>query len=49
MTDGALLTEGLDGIALDRDTFWCDAVAFEQLLDEGQAEQALDASRGIGY
>ena len=46
MTDGALLAEGDDEIALDRDAFWCDAVAFEQLLDEGQVEEALALYRG---
>ncbi len=46
MTDGALLAEGDDEIALDRDTFWCDAVAFEQLLDEGHVEEALALYRG---
>ena len=46
MTAGALLTEGDDGIALDRDMFWCDAVAFELLLDEGKEEEALDLYRG---
>ena len=46
MTAGALLTEGDDAIALDRDLFWCDAVAFELLLDEGKEEEALDLYRG---
>ncbi len=46
MTGGALLTEGDDKIALDRDVFWCDAVAFELLLDEGKEEEALDLHRG---
>jgi len=46
MTSGALLTEGDDAIALDRDVFWCDAVAFESLLDGGKEEEALDLYRG---
>ena len=46
MTGGALLTEGDDDIALDRDLFWCDAVAFEQLLDGGKEEEALALYRG---
>ena len=46
MTAGALLTEGDDAVALDRDVFWCDAVTFERLLDEGQVEQALALYRG---
>ena len=37
----ALLTEGDDAIALDRDLFWCDVVAFESLLDGGKEEEAL--------
>ena len=46
MTAGALLTEGDDTIALDRDAFWCDAVAFELLLDGGKEEEALALYRG---
>ncbi len=46
MTAGALLTEGDDAIALDQDVFWCDAVAFESLLDGGKEEEALDLYRG---
>ena len=46
MTDGALLAEGDDEIALDREVFWCDAVAFEQLLDKGSVEEALALYRG---
>ena len=46
MTGGALLTEGDGAIALDRDLFWCDAVAFERLLEEGQLEEALALYRG---
>ena len=46
MTAGALLTEGDDTIALDRDVFWCDAVAFEQLLDGGKEEEAMALYRG---
>ena len=46
MTGGALLTEGDDNIALDRDLIWCDAVAFEQLLDGGREEEALALYRG---
>ena len=46
MTAGALLTEGDDAIGLDRDLFWCDAVAFELLLDGGKEEEALALYRG---
>ena len=46
MTAGALLTEGDEKIAVDRDMFWCDAVAFEQLLDGGEEEEALALYRG---
>jgi len=46
MTAGALLTEGDDAIALDRDLFWCDAVAFELLLDGGKKEEAMALYRG---
>ena len=46
MTAGALLAEGDDDIALDRDLFWCDAVDFELLLGEGKEEEALDLYRG---
>ena len=46
MTDGVLLTEGDDAIAVDRDMFWCDAVAFEELLDGGKEEEALALYRG---
>ena len=46
MTAGALLTKGDDAIALDRDMVWCDAVAFEQLLDGGKEEEALALYRG---
>ncbi len=46
MTAGALLTEGDDDIALDQDLFWCDAVAFERLLDGGKEEEALALYRG---
>ena len=46
MTEGTLLAEDDDTIALDRDAFWCDAVAFELLLDEGKEEEALDLYRG---
>ena len=46
MTAGALLTEGDDASALDRDMFWCDAVTFEELLDGGKEEEALALYRG---
>ena len=46
MTEAALLAEGDDTIALDRDAFWCDAVAFELLLDGGKEEEALALYRG---
>jgi serine/threonine-protein kinase len=36
-----LITRGEDEIGLDRDGFWCDAVAFEEALDEGRREEAL--------
>jgi serine/threonine-protein kinase len=46
IADGALLAEGDEAIALDRDMVWCDAVAFEQLLDGGKEEEALALYRG---
>ena len=46
MTTGALLTEGNEAVALDRDMFWCDAVGFEELLDGGKEEEALALYRG---
>ena len=45
-TDGALVSRGEEEIGLDWEGFWCDASAFEALLDEGRAEEALELYRG---
>lgn len=46
MTDGALVSRGEDEIRLDPEACWCDAVAFEALLDQGREEEALGVYRG---
>ncbi len=46
VTDGAIVSPGDGQVGLDRDAFWCDAVAFEQLLDDGRLEEALTLYRG---
>ncbi len=45
-TDGTLLSPGDEEVGLDRDAFWCDAVAFDQLLDDGRLEEALALDQG---
>ena len=37
---------GSEEVGLDFDTFWCDAAAFEQAVDEKQWNQALELYRG---
>ena len=44
--DGVFATGNGNSVVLDRDVFWCDAVDFERLLDEGQEEHALALYRG---
>ena len=46
VTNSTLLSPGDEEVGLDRDAFWCDAVAFEQLLDDGRLEDALALYRG---
>ena len=46
VTDGSMVSPGDEEVGLDRDAFWCDAVAFEQLLDDGRLEEALALYRG---
>ena len=41
-----LITRGDDEIGLDRDGLWCDAVAFEDALEEGRREEALELNQG---
>ncbi len=42
VTNGALVSRDKEEIGLDWEGFWCDAAAFEALLDEGRAEEALE-------
>jgi len=44
--DGVVLTRGADEVGLDPEKFWCDGVAFEALLDQGQGEEALGVYGG---
>ena len=46
VTDGSMVSPGDGEVGLDRDAFWCDAVAFEQLLDDERLEEALALYRG---
>ncbi len=46
VTDGTLLRAGDEEIGLDWDGVWCDAVAFEAMLDEGRVQEALEVYRG---
>jgi DNA-binding SARP family transcriptional activator len=44
--EGVLLTSGASDVRLDPQRIWCDAVAFQDELDEGRAERALALCRG---
>ena len=45
-----ILSRGDEDLAVDPERVWCDAVAFEQALDAGRAEEALDVtSLGFEY
>ena len=46
MADAVVVSRGDEEIGLDWDAFWCDAAAFEAMLDEGQPEDALEVYRG---
>ena len=46
VADGMLLGAGDEEIGLDWDGVWCDAVAFEAMLDEGRVQEALEIYRG---
>lgn len=41
-----LVASGKDEVGLTEGTLWCDAVAFEQALDGGREEEALELYRG---
>ncbi|MDR8391873.1 hypothetical protein NC796_12010 [Aliifodinibius sp. S!AR15-10] len=40
-----LVSRGTDEIGINRENIWCDAVAFEEMLDEGQIQQAMELYR----
>lgn len=42
----ALCTRGQDEVGVNRDKFWCDTVAFDEFIDSGDSESALDLYRG---
>jgi DNA-binding SARP family transcriptional activator/TolB-like protein/Flp pilus assembly protein TadD len=42
----ALVTRNGDGLGLNWDDFWCDALEFEKALDSGRVAEALDLYRG---
>ncbi len=46
VADGILLGAGDEEIGLDWDRVWCDAVAFEAMLDDGRVQEALELYRG---
>ena len=46
MGDAVVVSRGDEEISLDWHGFWCDAAAFEVMLDEGRAEDALEVYRG---
>ena len=46
VADGILLGAGDEEIGLDWDRIWCDAVAFEAMLDDGRVQEALELYRG---
>jgi DNA-binding SARP family transcriptional activator len=41
-----VLTRGQEEIRIDRDIVWCDAVAFEEAVEQGDCEAALELYRG---
>ena len=41
-----LVASGKDEVGLSEGTLWCDAVAFEQALDGGREQEALELYRG---
>lgn len=41
-----LVSRGTDEIGINRENIWCDAVVFEEMLDEGQNQQAMELYRG---
>lgn len=47
-----VLNRGTEEVSLNRDSIWCDAVAFEEFLNNGNPTRALDLYRGnllIGF
>lgn len=42
----ALVSRGGDELALEATQLWCDAIAFEETLDAGRSNEALDLYRG---
>ena len=44
--DGVILSQGEEEVGLSPDHFWCDATAFDALLQEGKREEALDLYSG---
>ena len=46
VTDGTLLSPGDEEVGLDREAFWCDAVAFDQLAGRGTAGRGAGALSG---
>jgi DNA-binding SARP family transcriptional activator/TolB-like protein len=44
--DGVIVTRGTEEVGLAADRFWCDAVEFQEALDDGRLEDALALYRG---
>ncbi len=44
--EGVVVTRGTEEVGLDRERFWCDAVAFEDALDQRDFGRALELYRG---
>jgi TolB-like protein/Tfp pilus assembly protein PilF len=44
--EGVLISRGDEEIGLNPEAFWCDAAAFEEALDRGDHEAALELYRG---
>ncbi|UCC74136.1 MAG: IS21 family transposase [Gemmatimonadota bacterium] len=46
LAEGAVVTRGDEEVGLDRERFWSDVAAFEEALERGDREEALELYRG---
>src|SRR5439155_24373491 len=44
--DGVIVSRGHEDVGIAADALWCDAIAFENALDEGRLVEALQLYRG---